>query len=366
MGAQKDILMAETNLLPRNPSITTSLAEPSAPQRYTVALNTRNPQNVQDIFDRVGIIDDLAQVEKLLLQRASSRSELITAAGSHMVRAGGKRLRAALVLLAGKLGHYQFERLLHPAASAELIHAASLVHDDLVDQTAQRRGHVTVHTRWDNDVALIVGDYFFALAAGEMALSPDPRIITFYAQAVQTIVEGELSPVTMVEPFEQALEQYIYKTGSKTASLFEAACKAGMTAGGGSDEQIQALGHFGYNVGIAFQIMDDILDFVGDERALGKPAGNDLRQNTITLPLIYAVAHGGSDELRQIVDLHHPSEEHVQRAVATVIASGGIDRARLDAQEYVQRALMYLEMFPHSEAREALVSISQFFVERQT
>ena len=350
--------MAEPNLLPQISSIASS-------QVYTVASNTRNPQDIQAIFERVGIINDLARVEELLLKRASSRSELITAAGSHMVRAGGKRLRAALVLLAGKLGHYQFERLLHPAASAELIHAASLVHDDLVDQTAQRRGHVTVHTRWDNDVALMVGDYFFALAADEMALSPDPRIITFYAQAVQTIVEGELSPVTVVEPFEQALEQYIYKTGSKTASLFEAACKAGMTAGGGTDEQIQALGHFGYNVGIAFQIMDDILDFTGDERTLGKPAGNDLRQNTITLPLIYAVAHGGSDELRQIVDLPHPSEEHVQRTVGEVIACGGTDRSLADAQEYVQRALNYLEPFPLSSVREALLSISQFFIERR-
>src|SRR5262249_37938685 len=154
-------------------------------------------------------------------------------------------------------------------------------------------------------------DYFFALAAGEMALSPDPRIIKFYAQAVQTIVEGELNPVTAVEPFDTAFSQYIYKIGCKTAALFEAACKAGITAAGGSEADITAPGLFGYNLGVAFQIMDDVLDFIGDERTLGKPAGNDLRQGTITLPLLHAVAHGGSDFLRRIVDVSALSDADI-------------------------------------------------------
>lgn len=238
----------------------------------------------RDIFERAGIAHDLGRVEELLLERTASRSPFIAAAGAHTIRAGGKRLRAALVLLVGKLGDYSIERSIHPAASAELIHAASLVHDDLVDQADQRRGVATVHSSWNNDVALLLGDYFFALAAGEMALSPDPRIITFYAQAVQTIVEGELNPVMVVEPFDLAVSQYIYKIGCKTAALFEASCKAGIAAASGSDADIEAVGRFGYDLGVAFQIVDDVLDFVGDERTLGKPAGNDLRQGTITLP----------------------------------------------------------------------------------
>ena len=338
--------------------------ETNAHWQTSAALPNQSPKNLRELFDQAQINDDMKRVEELLLSRTESRSPVITAASVHTVRAGGKRLRAALVLLAGKLGHYSLEKVLHPAASAELIHAASLVHDDLVDQASQRRGHVTVHAQWDNDVALMVGDYFFALAAGEMALSPDPRIITFYAQAVQTIVEGELNPVTMVEPFETALEQYIYKTTCKTASLFEAACKAGITATGGSVSEIEALGQFGSDLGVAFQIVDDVLDFIGDEEVLGKPAGNDLRQGTITLPLIHAVANGGSDYLRQIVDMSQLSDADVQRAIREVIAFEGIDMAIADAERYIQRALEQLEHFPATPARQTLVDVAHFMLAR--
>ncbi|MCG8351484.1 MAG: polyprenyl synthetase family protein [Chloroflexales bacterium] len=319
-----------------------------------------------DIFKRAHIQADLAAVEHLLLERTESRSPLIAAAGSFTVQAGGKRLRAALVLLAARMGHYDLETAIHPAASAELIHAASLVHDDLVDQAARRRGSITVHNRWDNDVALMVGDYFFALAAGEMALSPDPRIITFYAQAVQTIVEGELSPVLDVMPFEQALNQYFYKTGCKTAALFEAACKAGMAAGQGTDEQIVAMGRYGYDLGMAFQIMDDVLDFIGDENVLGKPAGNDLRQGTITLPLIYAVVQGRSKSLSEIINQSHPSAADIEGAVAEVITYGGVERALADAQRYVEQAIAHLAQFPATSARYTLYELARFVVNRQS
>lgn len=322
------------------------------------------PLTIQSIFDQAQISADLAAVEQLLLQRTHSRQALIAAAGSHTVSAGGKRLRAALALLAAQLGHYRLDNVIHAAAAAELIHAASLVHDDLVDQALRRRGRITVHERWDNDVALMVGDYFFALAAGEMALSPDPRIITFYAQAVQTIVEGELSPVTLVAPFDQAFQQYLYKTGCKTAALFEAACKAGMVAGAGSDADIAALGRYGYELGMAFQIVDDVLDFIGDERKLGKPAGNDLRQGTITLPLIYAVAHNGSPLLHRIVE-HPLMDDEIAQTIAEVIERGGVQEALDTARNYARRAVSYLDGFRASPAHDTLAQLARFVVERQ-
>ncbi len=316
------------------------------------------------IFARAGLIADLQAIEQRLLERTHARSALISAAGAHTVRSGGKRLRAALAILAARLGQYQLERVLHPAAAAELIHAASLVHDDLVDQATRRRGQITVHARWDNDVALMVGDYFFALAAYEMALSPDPRIITFYAEAVQTICEGELSPVTAAEPFERALRQYLYKTGAKTAVLFEAACKAGMVAGGGSDEQIAAIGRYGYDLGIAFQIIDDVLDFIGDEQTLGKPAGNDLRQGTITLPLIYATAVSADPALREVLVQPNPSDTLVREVIHTVINTGGIAAAKADAKRYIDQAVGHLAIFPPSPTRQALADIAHFVLER--
>jgi heptaprenyl diphosphate synthase/octaprenyl-diphosphate synthase len=319
------------------------------------------------IFQRAALVDDLAAIERLLMRRADSRSPLLAAAGAHTIAAGGKRLRAALVLLAARLGHYDLDRASHPAAAVELLHAASLVHDDLVDHTARRRGNVTVHARWDSSVALMLGDYFFALSANELAAEPDPRIIRFYATAAQTIVEGELSPVTQLEPLDVALAQYRYKIGCKTAALFEAACKAGIAVAGGTDEQTDALGRFGYDLGLAFQIVDDALDYTGDERVLGKPAGNDLREGTWTLPLIYAVAQGDSPLLRDLArTLRPPAPDRASELLSAVIASGGAARAIEEAQATAARAIDQLAGFPSSKATRALTEICDFVLIRQT
>lgn len=321
--------------------------------------------DIQQLFSRAHIEEELSLIEQLLLGRTISQSTPIAAAGAHIVRSGGKRLRAALTLLAAQLGAYSFEQTKHAAAAVELIHAASLVHDDLVDRTHRRRGHVTVHARWDNDVALMLGDYFFALAAAEMALCSDPRIIMFYAQAVQTIVTGELHPVTVVEPFDIAMRQYLYKTGAKTAALFEAGCKAGITTSGGSDEEIAALGQYGYDLGLAFQIVDDILDFIGNEQVLGKPAGNDLRQGTITLPIIYAVANSDSQFLRELVYATNVSDTQVLQAIGEVVLSGGVQQAQAEAARYVASACAHLDRFPATNAKHALLELAQFVLTRQ-
>lgn len=321
--------------------------------------------NVGDIFRRAGLTDDLAIVERLMTERTASQSRLLAAAGAYTVAAGGKRLRAALVLLAARLGDYQPARAAHPAVAIELLHTASLVHDDLVDHTLRRRGRVTVHARWDNHVALMLGDYFFALSAGELAAEPDPRIIKFYADAAQTVVEGELRPVTQLQPLDIALAQYFYKIGCKTAALFEAACKAGIAVAGGSAEQIEALGHFGYDLGLAFQIVDDVLDFVGDEALLGKPAGNDLREGTLTLPLIYAVAQSNDALLDGLARTGVPNGTDIGQLVEAVIASGGIARAMAEAQRIVQRALGHLAIFPPSPTTRALSDLCDFVLRRQ-
>ena len=310
------------------------------------------------------LLADLDRVEQIILERVQPRLAVIRAAGQHILTSGGKRIRAALTLLAAQLGDYDLDRVLHSAAAVELIHAASLVHDDLVDQAARRRGEVTVHTRWDGDVALMVGDYFFALAAAEMALAPDPRIIGYFSRGVMTICEGELSPVMNVAPLDVALEQYLYKIGCKTAALFEAGCKAGMVCGGGTPEQIEALGRFGYELGLAFQIVDDVLDYVGDASTLGKPAGNDLREGTITLPLIYAVDAGGGPELAAVIDQHAPEPERVQWVIGEVRRLGAAERALADARRYAESALAQLAGFPDGPARQALNDVAQFVIAR--
>jgi heptaprenyl diphosphate synthase/octaprenyl-diphosphate synthase len=307
---------------------------------------------------------DLEQVDQIIVERAQSRSAVIRIAGRHILTSGGKRIRAALALLAAQLGRYQLDTVIHSAAAVELIHAASLVHDDLVDEAEQRRGVRTVHTRWDGNVALMVGDYLFALAAAEMALAPDPRIIGYFSRGVMTICEGELAPVMNTSPLDTALDQYRYKIGCKTAALFEAACKAGMVCGGGNQQQIDALGRFGYDLGIAFQIVDDVLDYTGSATTLGKPAGNDLREGTITMPLIYAVEAGGGAVLAAVVDEQPPAEERVGWAIDEVRRLGGAERALADARRFADQAMAHLDGFPDSAAKHALGEIARFVVTR--
>src|SRR3954453_16699389 len=263
------------------------------------------------------LLNDLQIVDQIVVDRVQPRLAVIKIAGEHILTSGGKRIRAALTLLSAQLGQYELARVLHSAAAVELIHAASLVHDDLVDQAERRRGTVTVHTRWNGDVALMVGDYLFALAAAEMALAPDPRIISYFSHGVMTICEGELSPVMDAAPLDTALEQYLYKIGCKTAALFEAACKAGMVCGGSAQTEVDALGRFGYQLGLAFQMVDDVLDYTADEATLGKPAGNDLREGTITLPLIYAVA-AGANGLIELLDMRPIDEGRIDWAIGEV------------------------------------------------
>jgi heptaprenyl diphosphate synthase/octaprenyl-diphosphate synthase len=336
------------------------------PTKLGLAPKRPSPTSLSDIFQRAELTDDLAAVEQLLLQRTESRSPILAAAGAYTVSSGGKRLRAALVLLAARLRSYNLARAIHPAAAVELLHGASLVHDDLVDNANRRRGRVTVHTCWDNGVALMLGDYFFALSADELAAEPDPRIIQFYAAAAKTVVEGELSPVTTLEPLDVALAQYRYKIGCKTAALFEAACKAGIAVAGGDQEDIEALGAFGYELGVAFQIVDDVLDFIGDEDALGKPAGNDLREGTLTLPLIYAVAHSNHPLLQEIARTAEPDPMWVSQLVEAVIDAGGPALAMEEARATINRALRRLDRFPASPAKRALAEVCEFVLARQT
>lgn len=320
--------------------------------------------HLNDILQRVGLYDDMLRVEQELVARIESRSAMLRAAGMYTVQSGGKRLRVMLVLLAARLATYQFERAKHPAVAIELLHAASLVHDDLVDHAGSRRGRATVHMTWNRDVALALGDFLFGLAARELADEPDPRIIGFYVYAARCMVEGELNPVTVVEPRDQAEAQYFRKIGYKTAVLFEAACRSGIAVAGGSDAAVEALGQFGYELGLAFQIIDDILDMVESESVLGKPAGNDLREGTITLPLILAAAVDSSEVLRLAVS-GQVAPERVPEVIARIQAVGGIDAAYNVAHDCIVRGLACLAPYAANESYEAFVAITNHVLQRR-
>jgi heptaprenyl diphosphate synthase/octaprenyl-diphosphate synthase len=278
---------------------------------------------------------------------------VITIAGKHLLAEGGVRLRAALTLLSAQLGTYRLERTLNAAAAAELLHTAALMHNDMVDEADRRRGLPAAAERWDHGISLMVGDYFFALSAGEMALTSDRRIMAYFAQAVMETCEGELAPVMSATPLETAREQYYYRIGARTAALFRAACKAGMVSGDGSDAQIEAMGEFGYHLGLAVQISEDIRDY-GTSGKRDTSAGHDLRRGVITLPLMYAVAEGGGERLAAVVDTHDAAQ--VAWAIDEVRRLG-VAPARADLHRLVAQAQQQLDFFPDQPARRVLADI---------
>lgn len=310
---------------------------------------------------------ELQAIDEHIQQKLGVHTSLITLAGGYLLSSGGKRMRSSLAVLAARLGpRYTLEGVTHAAAAVELIHAASLVHDDLIDDADTRRGRATVHSKWGGNVALMVGDYLFAMAAGEMALAPDARVIAIFADAVQRICEAELRPVLDVQPTDVAVDQYFAKIGGKTAVLFEAAAKAGIICGGGHERDVAALGAFGYDIGLAFQIIDDVLDFTGDEATLGKPAGHDLKEGTLTLPLIYAVAAGGSAVLYEAAHADTPGDDLVAAAVAEVRRVGGPERAMQEAEALIARAIRRLDQFKDGPVKQAMIEVAEFTLHRVT
>lgn len=281
-------------------------------------------------------------------ERTLSRGAVIRAADPHLLRPGEDRLRAALVLLSAQVGTYRLEQVIHAAAAIELIHAATRTHNDLVDEAERRRGHAR-QGDWNHGLSLMVGDYLFALAAGEMALSPDPRVISYFSQAVMRICESELTPVPSLRPFERAREQYLAHTGGAATALFAAACRAGAACGGLPADQIESLGEFGHRLGLALRIGEELRDF-----ALGPANGTSLRLGLASLPLIFAADAGDGARLELALesggaDLDWAVEE---------VRRYGVAPARAERSRHADAARAALVGVPAGPARVALEQIA--------
>ena len=321
-----------------------------------ISLITAPGSTLDRIADRFNLQAEVAEVDAAMQSLVTSPVMTISEPARHVISAGGKRLRARLVLLAARLGCYDPVRATAVASAVELIHAASLVHDDLIDQSPRRRGLATVHSKWFRDAALVGGDYLFALAAAAIARSGDIGVLECLGRASVRICEGEISLVREVSPLDEALRAYHCKIAGKTAVLFEEGLKAAGVVSRASVTQIEALGHYGHNLGMAFQITDDVLDYVGDPVRLGKPVGGDLRRRQITLPLIYAADDGMPPSLRRTIDRidDGAGPEEIEQVLAWVQTSEGIERARQEAERFCRRACDALAVYPPSDVRCAL------------
>lgn len=319
-----------------------------------------------EVLARLDLQADLAQVDAFMQSLVTSPVLHISQPARHVIAAGGKRLRAALVLLAARINAYDSARAIAVASAVELIHAASLVHDDLIDQSPRRRGLETVHSKWFRDAALVGGDYLFALAAESIARSGDLRVLECLGRASVKICEGEISLVRDVTPFEEAVEAYYAKIAGKTAVLFEEGLKAAGIVTQAADAQVAALGRYGHCLGMVFQITDDILDYVGDPEVLGKPVGGDLMRRQITLPLIFAANDGMPSALRRTIariDDGATSEE-VEALLQWVQASAAIQEARAAAVRFCEQGCQALAVLPESETRAALEAIMWAVLDR--
>ncbi|HEU4785246.1 MAG TPA: polyprenyl synthetase family protein [Ktedonobacterales bacterium] len=314
-----------------------------------------------------GIEADLDIVDATFQQRATSGLEMLNTASAHVLKSPGKRLRTALTLLSGKLLTYRFEKLLPMSVAFEMVHLATLVHDDIIDHAMTRRGLPTVNARYGNGIAILLGDYLFARTAGLIADVEDFRVDRLFSETVASVCEGTILELLTARQANVSVENYIDRISRKTACLMSACCKGGAIVGDGNEEQIALLGQFGLDLGIAFQIIDDVLDYVGTEESIGKPAGNDLRQGLVTLPLIYALQqqqNGHIERVGQMLGTETIPDEDVRDIVAWVAASPAIEEAMELARQYSSRARALLLEFPASPERDVLEQLVDFVVDR--
>lgn len=299
------------------------------------------------------IARDLTEAEQIVTVRMHSRPIVAQTANAVMRDVDKLRLRAALVMLAARPGRYDTRRVVHAAAAAELIHSATIVHDSLINEAARRLGKPVGDQHWNGDVALMTGDYLLALAAAEMALAPDARIIGMYSRVVMTFCEGKLAPVTVLDPLDQALAQHEFVAESRTAALLEAAARVGVVCGNGDETLGDCLGQFGRALGMALHIAIEARDYEKE----GSNAGRDLRAGRITLPLIYAAHAAGGDELATVINQHPPDARHAAEVIA-LVRRVGVPPARARAQHYIQQAIESLTALPPGDTHDALAALA--------
>ena len=329
-----------------------------------------NLEAAQKPHDRLAeaLAEDMTAVNIMIRERmASKHAPRIPEVTAHLVEAGGKRLRPMLVLAAARLLGYAGPHHVHLAATVEFIHTATLLHDDVVDESARRRGRPTANLLWDNKSSVLVGDYLFARAFQLMVEPANLRVLDILANASATIAEGEVLQLTAAQDLGTTEEVYLQVVRGKTAALFSATTEAGAEIAGGTPAQVQALFDYGDALGIAFQIVDDLLDYGGSAAAIGKNTGDDFRERKLTLPLIKAVAQADAAERAfwvRVIEKGQQAEGDLEQAMAIMARHGAMEAARKDALAWAARAQAALQALPQHPLRDMLDDLAAYVVAR--
>ncbi len=365
-------------------ALSTRLLPPSLPDTpaglaLRTVLEQSEPLPTRELL--APIAEDLRRVEAKMKTVEGSIFAPLADAFVDLIGHGGKRLRPAVALLAAHLhgpiaSPERYRRLVALAAAVEMLHTSTLVHDDVIDGALLRRGAPTLNARWSQGATVLAGDYMFARAAHFAAETGHMRVIHIFSDTLQVIVDGELAQLSDRNVYDQEKEGYYRRIYAKTASLFQAATEAAAVLADFPEEQIRCLRDYGYYLGMAFQIVDDILDFTGDEASLGKPAGSDLRQGTLTLPFFYYLRRHPHpqqvierlQEANHLAQDGHPEALHqvVAQVVREIRTSPAIADARQEALGFLEQAAATLAPFPDSPYRRSLLHLCAFVLQRQS
>jgi octaprenyl-diphosphate synthase len=325
-------------------------------------------RGVADLKDIVQLVeDDLVKVEELFAQQVRSDVKLVAEIGRYIQQGGGKRIRPALLLLACRAAGYRGERAILLASVVEFIHTATLLHDDIIDEATVRRGRRSVNSRWGNDITVLLGDFLYTKSMA-MALSQDNlKILRLLSDVTLRMIEGEILEIERNGDVKVTPDDHIDIIRRKTADLFSACMRIGAILGDVGPEKEEALARYGLNLGICFQMVDDLLDFTAEEETLGKPVANDLREGKLTLPMIFLLRKSGSaglEMVRAVLDDRGFGRVSRDELVRLARDHGALDEARTLAEQYADAARRDLEGFERSRYREALEALPDFILAR--
>jgi heptaprenyl diphosphate synthase len=319
---------------------------------------------VEEIYDHISL--PLQQLEQELKEVLCSGETEIKSVTSHLLNNAGKRIRPVVFFLSLSLWQQDISRFLPVAAAIELIHSATLVHDDVVDGSVLRRGQPTINADWGNQTAVLTGDYLFAKAFTLLTDFGQIKIIREMARVVSEMSQGEIQQ--QAERFSTDLDEaaYLNRIAQKTAYFFTACCSSAGIAAAAPEDAIAALRGYGYRVGMAFQIADDLLDFSGDEAVTGKPTASDLRQGIFTLPVIHLLNTSlRGEELRVRLSEGEPEEDLINTVRQEMVFSQSLEYTRGIAENYINEAVQILKCLPHGKARQSLEQMAYFILDRR-
>ena len=312
--------------------------------------------------------EHIARINKELKEALSSRVSLVEIIGKHTLLGHGKRLRPLFFVLSCQLCDYQGKDAYRLSTVFEYLHAASLLHDDVVDNAEIRRNKPSANSFWGNHAAVLEGDFLYSNASLIAVGSNNLLFLKRLTETAKQMAEGQIMELTHTHDWKIGKEQYLEIISAKTAVLMSAACACGAILSGAEREAEQSLGQFGLNMGIAFQIMDDLLDYTSSEDVFGKPVGKDLKEGKITLPLIYTLPKIEASEGNRLENLfknHQATEEDYRQLIGLVRSKGALDQIKDEARSYVDRAAGCLSRFPDSPAKRGLLELNRFIVERK-